>query len=100
RRSHPTTLKNTYANISAPSYAHSPPHGPNIPQRTPLSARARQAELPPQLVKYIETGETLVAEPFKGITLDATLCPTSSPFRRPGSPRRPSSRLPGRSWPR
>src|SRR5262245_21894261 len=52
--------------------AASPPRGLNIRQRTPVSARARQAELPPQLVKYVETGETLVAEPCKGLTLDGT----------------------------
>ena len=48
--------------------AANPPPGLKVRQRTPVSARARQAELPPQLQKYVETGETLVAEPFKGIT--------------------------------
>ena len=46
----------------------SPPPGLKVRQRTPVSARARQAELPPQLQKYVETGEALVAEPFRGIT--------------------------------
>src|SRR4030095_7416937 len=42
-----------------PAMAASPPCGLNIRQRTPVSARARQAELPPQLAQYVETRETL-----------------------------------------
>jgi hypothetical protein len=64
--------------------AASPPRGLNIRKRTPVSARARQAELPPQLVKYVETGETLVAEPFKGLTLDGTLLPDLFPVQKTG----------------
>jgi Protein of unknown function (DUF3500) len=64
--------------------AASPPRGLNIRQRTPVSARARQAELPPQLVKYVETGETLVAEPFKGITLDGKPVPNLFPIQKTG----------------
>src|SRR5262249_15513641 len=36
--------------------------------RTPVSARVRPQELPPQLQKYVETGDALIAEPFRGIT--------------------------------
>jgi Protein of unknown function (DUF3500) len=64
--------------------AASPPRGLNIRKRTPVSARARQAELPPQLVKYVETGESLVAEPFKGLTLDGTLLPDLFPVQKTG----------------
>lgn len=64
--------------------AANPPRGLNIRKRTPVSARARQAELPPQLVKYVETGETLVAEPFKGLTLDGTLLPDLFPVQKTG----------------
>ena len=64
--------------------AASPPRGLNIRKRTPVSARARQAELPPQLVKYVETGETLVAEPFKGLTLDGTRLPDLFPVQKTG----------------
>ena len=64
--------------------AASPPRGLNIRKRTPVSARARQAELPPQLVKYVETGETLVAEPFKGLTPDGTLLPDLFPLQQTG----------------
>jgi Protein of unknown function (DUF3500) len=64
--------------------AASPPRGLNVRQRTPVSARARQAELPPQLVKYVETGETLVAEPFKGITLDGSPVPSLFPIQKTG----------------
>jgi hypothetical protein len=80
--------------------AASPPRGLNIRQRTPVSARARQAELPPQLVKYVETGETLVSEPFKGITLDGNPLPDLFPIQKTGIPRRPSPRPPGGSSPR
>jgi hypothetical protein len=55
--------------------AASPPPGLKVRQRTPVSARARQAELPPQLQKYVETGETLMAEPFRGITADGSPIP-------------------------
>src|SRR5437867_8254256 len=64
--------------------AASPPRGLNVRQRTPVSARARQAELPPQLVKYVQTGETLVAEPFKGITLDGSPVPDLFPVQKTG----------------
>ena len=50
--------------------AGSPPPGLKVRQRTPVSARARQAELPPQLQTYVETGERLVAKPFRGITAE------------------------------
>ena len=64
--------------------AASPPRGLNVRQRMPVSARARQAELPPQLVKYVQTGETLVAEPFKGITLDGRPLPDLFPIQKTG----------------
>jgi len=64
--------------------ATSPPRGLNVRQRTPVSARARQTELPPQLVKYVQTGETLVAEPFKGITLDGSPLPDLFPIQKTG----------------
>jgi len=65
-----------------PTMAASPPRGLNVRQRTPVSARARQAELPPQLQKYVQTGETLVAEPFKGITLDGSPLPDLFPIQK------------------
>jgi hypothetical protein len=54
-----------------------------------VSARARQAELPPQLQKYVETGETLVAEPFKGITADGSPVPELFPIQKSGVSTRP-----------
>ena len=69
--------------------AASPPHGLNVRQRTPVSARARQAELPPQLQKYVQTGETLVAEPFKGITLDGRPVSDLFPIQKTGVPTGP-----------
>src|SRR5262249_60273019 len=53
----------------------SPPPGYSVRPRTPVSARARQSELPPQLQKYVETGEALLAEPFKGITTGGPAAP-------------------------
>ena len=64
--------------------AASPPPGLKVRQRTPVSARARQAELPPQLQKYVETGDTLVAEPFKGITANGTPVPGLFPIETTG----------------
>jgi Protein of unknown function (DUF3500) len=52
-----------------------PPPGLKVRQRTPVSARARQAELPPQLQKYLETGEALLGEPFKGVTAGGSPAP-------------------------
>ena len=64
--------------------AASPPRGLKVRQRTPVSARARQAELPPQLQKYVETGDTLVAEPFKGITTHGAPVPELFPIETTG----------------
>jgi len=41
------------------------PDGLRLRQRVPVSARARAADLPPNLRRYAETGEALVAEPFR-----------------------------------
>ena len=62
----------------------SPPPGLNVRQRTPVSARARQAELPPPLQKYVETGEALIAEPFKGITAGGSVAPGLFPLKKTG----------------
>ena len=62
----------------------SPPPGLNVRQRTPVSARARPAELPPQLQKYVETGEALLAEPFKGITAGGSVAPGLFPLKKTG----------------
>ncbi len=62
----------------------SPPPGLNVRQRTPVSARARQAELPPPLQKYVETGEALIAEPFKGITVGGSVAPGLFPLKKTG----------------
>ena len=62
----------------------SPPPGLNVRQRTPVSARARPAELPPPLQKYVETGEALLAEPFKGITAGGSVAPGLFPLKKTG----------------
>ena len=62
----------------------SPPPGFNVRQRTSVSARARQAELPPQLQKYVETGEALIAEPFRGITTGGPPAPGLFPIKKTG----------------
>src|SRR4029453_2091206 len=74
--------------------AASPPRGLNIRQRTPVSARARQAEVPPQLVKDVETGETLGAEPVKGITLDGNPPPDLFPIQKTGIATAPITEAP------
>src|SRR5262245_48896869 len=66
-----------------------PPPGLKVRQRTSVSARARQAELPPQLQKYVETGDTLVVEPFKGITADGSPVPELFPIEKTGVSTRP-----------
>ena len=66
-----------------------PPPGLKVRQRQPVSARSRQAELPPGLQKYLETGETLVAEPFRGITADGHVVPQLFPLRQTGASTRP-----------
>jgi len=62
----------------------SPPPGYSVRPRTPVSARARQTELPPQLQKYVETGEALLAEPFKGITTGGPAAPGLFPIKKTG----------------
>src|SRR5215467_13013197 len=62
----------------------SPPPGYSVRQRTSVSARARQSELPPQLQKYVETGEALLAEPFKGITTGGPAAPGLFPIKKTG----------------
>jgi hypothetical protein len=62
----------------------SPPPGLNVRQRTPVSARARPAELTPQLQKYVETGEALIAEPFKGIIAGGSVAPGLFPLKKTG----------------
>jgi hypothetical protein len=55
-----------------------------VRQRTPVSARARPAELPSQLQKYVETGEALIAEPFRGITTGGPPAPGLFPIKKTG----------------
>src|SRR5215813_3252012 len=61
-----------------------PPPGLKVRQRTPVSARTRQTDLPPQLQKYVETGDALVAEPFKGITASGSVAPGLFPLKKTG----------------
>ena len=62
----------------------SPPPGLKVRQRTLVSARARQTELPPQLQQYVQTGEALLAEPFKGITAGGSVAPGLFPIKKTG----------------
>src|SRR5215471_13206568 len=61
-----------------------PPPGLKVRQRTPVSARTRQTDLPPQLQKYVETGEALIAEPFRGITAGGAVAPGLFPLKKTG----------------
>src|SRR5688572_29393318 len=49
--------------------------GLTLRNRTPVSGRARAAELPPGLQKYLQTAEASLAEPFKGVTTDGRIVP-------------------------
>jgi hypothetical protein len=49
------------------------PHGLRLRQRLAVSARSRPAELSPNLQRYADTGEALVGEPFRGITVDGAV---------------------------
>src|SRR5262249_19661278 len=62
----------------------SPPPGFNVRQRTPVSARARQAGVPPQLQKDVGTGEGLGPEPFRGITTGGPAAPGLFPIKKTG----------------
>jgi hypothetical protein len=64
--------------------ANSPPPGLKVRQRTPVSARARQTELPPPLQKYVETAEALLAEPFQGVTAGGGVVPGLFPIKKTG----------------
>ena len=57
-------------------------------QRLAVSARAR-AELPPNLQRYADAGEALIAEPFRGITADGRVVPRLFPIQRTGVSARP-----------
>jgi hypothetical protein len=61
---------------------------PRLRQRLAVSARAR-AELPPNLQRYADTGEALIAEPFRGVTADGTVVPGLFPLQPTGVSTRP-----------
>ena len=65
------------------------PRGLRVRQRLPVSARSRPAELPPNLQKYVDTGEALIAEPFRGITADGNVIPRLFPIEKTGISTRP-----------
>ena len=58
-------------------------------QRTPVSGRARAAELPPGLQKYLQTAEAALAQPFKGVTADGRVVPGLFSIGRTGVSTRP-----------
>ena len=62
---------------------------PHLRQRTAVSARARPPELSPNLQRYADTGEALVAEPFRGITTDGHLVPSLFALQPTGVSTRP-----------
>ena len=51
------------------------PHGLRLRQRATMSARGRPEPLSPHLQRYAETGEALIAEPFRGVTADGRVEP-------------------------
>jgi hypothetical protein len=66
-----------------------PPAGLRLRQRLAVSARARPAELPPNLQRYADTGEALIAEPFRGITADGRVVSRLFPIQCTGVSARP-----------
>jgi hypothetical protein len=65
------------------------PRGLRLRQRLAVSARARPAELPPNLQTYADNGEALIAEPFRGITADGRVVPRLFPIQTTGVSARP-----------
>jgi hypothetical protein len=65
------------------------PQGLTLRQRTPASARDRSAGLPSNLQRYADTGEALVAEPFRGVTADGTVVPDLFALQATGVSTRP-----------
>ena len=57
-------------------------------QRLAVSGRAR-AELPPNLQRYADTGEALIAEPFRGVTANGIVVPDLFPLQPTGVSTRP-----------
>ena len=62
----------------------SPPSGFQVRQRAAMSARARPAELSPNLQRYVETAEAALAEPFRGVTADGAVVPGLFPVQSTG----------------
>jgi hypothetical protein len=58
-------------------------------RRAAVSGRSRAGELPPPLQRYAETGEALIAEPFRGITADGVVTPDLFPLQATGVSTRP-----------
>ena len=69
--------------------APSPPGGLGVRKRPTMSGRERPPELPPPLVRYVETAQASLAEPFKGITADGTIVPGLFPLGATGVSSRP-----------
>lgn len=65
------------------------PDGLGIRKRPVMSGRARPAELSPNLQRYADTGETLVAEPFRGVTAGGAVVPGLYPLASTGVSTRP-----------
>jgi len=65
------------------------PRGLSVRQRLPVSARSRPAELPPNLQKYVNTGDALIAEPSRRITADGNVIPQLFPIEKTGISARP-----------
>jgi Protein of unknown function (DUF3500) len=60
-----------------------------VRRRTAVSGQVRATELPPGLVKYLETAEAALAEPFKGVTTDGRPVPGLFPIGKSGVSTRP-----------
>ena len=66
-----------------------PPPGLGVRKRPAVPARARAAQLPPPLQRYLETAEAALAEPFTGVTADGAVVPGLFPIAPTGVSTRP-----------
>ncbi len=64
------------------------PPGLRLRQRAAVSGRVRAA-LPPNLQRYADTGEALIAEPFRGVTAEGTAVAGLFPLQPTGVSTRP-----------
>ena len=69
--------------------ATAPYHGLALRKRTPTSSRTLAPDVGERFSGMLATGESLVREPFKGVTTDGSVVPGLYPLKRTGVPTQP-----------